>query len=269
MMSVFFTTTIFFLVFMAGCHGVTKPQVHPQSTVLVNLTPHQTKLLSVLKQVPPAGWPRSACKPAILPRFKLESILGKEATDALTCYTSGTCADIHTVDALSNEELEQRGYTSSRITDLRKMSRDIGRGLARAPLSGGFAYRVIKSVPSESVADLIEHWQEKKPIGMGEKFRPALASASWDTSLLERRLSQDPASSFHLLYVINSHKGVAIEELSPYRDEREIVLPNSETYLIEKIAPLADKTRILRVDISRFSEPNNPPASSRTLEEKS
>jgi hypothetical protein len=247
--------TIIVLILLASCRSENQHQESQNSSLLVNLSPHQTKLLSVLEKATPALWPkRPTCKPRIMPAFRLRSILGNEAADALICYTSGTCAEIHAVDALSNDELEKKGYTSSRIAELRAMSGKIAKGLARAPLSGGNAYRVIKSVPAESVADLIEHWQDRKPIGLGEGFRPALASASWNTSFLERRLSQDPPSNYNLLYVISSHNGVAIEELSPYPQEGEIVLPSSEKFIIEEIAPLVDRQRTLRIDIKSFSE---------------
>ena len=238
-----------------GCHKSNQKQESTASTsissVVKTMTPRQRDLLALLDRTPPAAWPQKpSCAPGVLSAMRLRSLLGPEATSALTCFTEGSCADIHTADALADGDLVARGYPQNRIAELRKMSQQIHLGLRRAPKSNMPAYRVIKSVSPEHVAGLMEFWHDRLPIGLGEEFRPALASASWDTSLLEKRLSKDPNPNFHLLYVIKGHQGVPIETLSPFPAEHEVLIPKDETFKIESIAPLAEKKGVLRIDLS-------------------
>jgi hypothetical protein len=85
--------------------------------------------------------------------------------------------------------------------------------------------------------------EKQQLIGLGAIDRPALTSTTWDPavaskfagpSLLQKFFSPD---TYSVLMIIEQSRGLPIEDISIFKEEKEVILPRDALYKIDSMAP--------------------------------
>ena len=164
--------------------------------------------------------------------------------DAIYSYTSSDSGKIRHVEVHSDVELIKQGYHIEDIKILRDHALVINNGLKKLPKVSQVVFRGMADVSAENLALWAKNWHEKLPMYLSAEQRPALTSASWNLEIAERFTksfrSADGHVHFNILMELRDHKGIAIENISIYPSECEVLIPSHQQFIIEKMAPMAD-----------------------------
>ncbi len=162
--------------------------------------------------------------------------------------TKGEYRGIRLVESTPKEDLLKTGMHRSEIDKMLKKSEVINDGLKKLPIFGNTVYRGLKGLSEEQIAHWIGAWKSRRPLGLGPHDVPATSSASWNiytaTGFISSHLLMSGRTDrYAVVLEITSHRGVAIQNVSGFPNEYEVLLPRDQRVMIEAIAPLEGAPR--------------------------
>ena len=225
----------------------------PLSSSVSRLTISVPKALAMVASESPRAWPTKVVSPQpILSQKQIMAKLSSEEQEALTMYTYVGFEQIRQYENSTSAELKAQGWSAFEIKSATLFSQTMDRALRKLPVTDGVLYRGIRSVEPKVIANFVWHWQEKVPLGLGPKNKPAVTSTSWDPQIAKSfvfhkwRPNQD--DTYGILFEIRQgHKGVGIEQIAVHTFQREVLLPKDSHFMIERIAPIEGESKVLSV----------------------
>jgi hypothetical protein len=182
----------------------------------------------------------------------VEHKVGWNFIQALEGFTTSEFLSIRLIESYRDDELLASGWSPYQIKAWRQRSDDIHQGFGKLPAYNGVVYRGLARLPAEQIQSWMKKMEQRQPIGLGAIDRPALTSASWDPAVATHfagfTLWQKFFSSqgYSVLMIIDQRRGLAIDDISIFKNEREVILPRDAMYFIDRMVPALDaKGRII------------------------
>jgi hypothetical protein len=222
-----------------------------------------SKAIARIKREAPSHWPAMRIRPnPILSEEEIAKRLSDDELSALKEYTYAGFDQVRLFENSSREALLDAGWTGKKIDTIAKKSSLISSAIAKLPPITWSVYRGIRKVEAEDVARLVMLWEQKKPMGLGPSNKPAVTSTSWNPEVAQLflRWQWNPAKDdrYGIIFSIGgNHGGVAIEHISHLPRQREILIPQSTRFVIERIAPVEGEERMLVVTLKAQEKPKN------------
>ena len=184
----------------------------------------------------------------------MATTLTSEELHALKEYTWVGFDQVRLFENNTTEELLSSGWSAKKIELMAQKSRDINSAIHKIPPIQWVVYRGIRQVDPEDVARLVNLWEQKRPMGLGPNNTPAITSTSWNPDVAQSflRYNWNPAKDkrYGIIFSISGkHGGVGIENISVKPRQREILIPQSTRFTIERIAPVAGEERMLTISL--------------------
>jgi hypothetical protein len=189
--------------------------------------------------------PALVAKPQNIPSYEqVESLLGSRFTTSVTSYTRSHDT-LRRVEISTDDDLMQSGYNLPTIGRHRQTIRVINDGLSRLPATNQAVYRGMNNVPPEDMSMLINKWKTKATTHLGPNGLAAITSASWDLKVAKdfafMYRGSDGPPKFFVIMVLRNHRGVPIQNLSEFPAEHEVLIPSSQKFIIENMAPIMNE----------------------------
>ena len=198
--------------------------------------PHRLPLKTRPKEQLPGKWDAT---------FKA----GIKFTDAVHGYTFADYRSINLIETTPPSDLTKLPISAKEIKKWADRARLINEGLKKMPIFKGTIYRGITDVKIATLAQWVSNWREQRLVGLGRNNKASLISCTWDIDVADifvnpiGRILQ--SHLFSVLFVIKEHRGVSVENISKYTNEREILLPSDQKFLIDHMAPLENGNRTM------------------------
>lgn len=173
----------------------------------------------------------------------VERKVGWDFINALEGFTTTDFMTIRMTESYPDDELMSKGWSPAQISAWRQRSDVIHKGFNKLPAYKGIVYRGLTRLPADQILSWARKMEKQQLIGLGAIDRPALTSATWDPavahkfaspSILQKFFSPD---TYSVLMIIDQSRGLPIEDLSIFKNEREVILPRDALYKIESMAP--------------------------------
>lgn len=209
--------------------------------------------LATLAHESPAEWPTKAIAPQpILNQKQILAKLSNEEQQALTVYTYAGFEQVRLYENSTPAELKAKSWSAYEIHAASLFSQAIDRALRKLPVTEGVLYRGIHGISPEDVAIFVWHWQEKVPLGLGPKNKPAVTSASWDPHIAKNfvfhKWKPNQDDTYGILFEIRAgHRGVGIEQIAVHTVQREVLLLKDSRFTIERIAAIQGESKVLKI----------------------
>jgi hypothetical protein len=272
----------FSLLIVGANAQLAKPEKHAQRATLigsllpkgaVTARPQSTKdLISRIYLQSPLPYPVGARTPDVLvtkPVSRNEN--GKQFNRLVAEFTNFSFEKIRRVETTPRDQLIASGMSSAEINSWHTKATMINNGLKKLPRVHQTVYRGVRDVQREHVARFVALWLDRKPLALGPNDLPALTSTSWRPEvaslfLIDRNLRSKRKNLFDILFVIDDHQGVGIENLSVLRGEAEVLLPTNSWFMIENIIPVENENATIIIKLKGVkSAAQNHRASVRSL----
>jgi hypothetical protein len=227
----------------------------PITDSVSRLTTTFPKALEVIAKESPRPWPTNSVAPQpILSQKDLMARLTHEEQQSLTMYTYAGFDQVRLYENSTSAELKSAGWSSYDIKSASLFSQQMDRALRKLPVASGSLYRGIHGIKPKDVATFVWHWQEKIPLGLGPKNKPAVTSTSWDPQIAKNfvfhKWKPNYDDSYGILFEIRpGHMGVGIEQIAVHTFQREVLLPKDSKFMIEKVAPIEGESKILSITL--------------------
>lgn len=163
-----------------------------------------------------------------------------EQKKAISDFTDGDYGEIR--------DSEERGKPN-------KAARDLLKAFEKAHPEPGTTYRGIKNMPDA----IIEKWLEHDGVfRLGKGNVGASSSTAWHAGVsVQHSLfmggTDDPSSSYKVLFQIRHKSGIPIEKISAVGPgETEVLIPSDAEFRIKKIAKWQGKQRILVIELEEI-----------------
>lgn len=189
--------------------------------------------------------PSLVAQPQTIPSYnQVENLLGSRFTSSVNDYTRSHDT-LRRVEISSDEDLMQSGYNLPTIGRHRQTIRVINDGLSRLPATNQAVYRGMNNVTPEDMSVFINKWKTKTSTHLGPNGMAALTSASWDLKVAKdfafMYKGSDGPPKFFVIMVLRNHRGVPIQNLSEFPTEHEVLIPSSQKFIIENMAPILNE----------------------------
>ena len=238
----------------AASKGLSQPEFRPRRGKIISAlapagsftTPQKPwDYIGTMLMVSPENLPKNNSKPLnIVTHDMIDDSIETKFFNAIYSYTSSESRNIRHVESHSDLELIREGYDVEDIKILRDHALVINDGLKRLPKVSQVVFRGMADVSSDKLASWIKNWHEKKPMYLSAEQRPALTSASWNLDIAQRfskSFRTNPGQvQFNILMELHNHRGVAIEKISTYPSECEVLIPSHQEFIIEKMSPITN-----------------------------
>jgi hypothetical protein len=211
------------------------------------------KALAVIAKESPRPWPTKSVAPQpILSQKDIMARLTHEEQQSLTMYTYAGFDQVRLYENSTTAELKKAGWSPYDIKAASVFSQQMDRALRKLPVVSGALYRGIHGIKPKDVATFVWHWQEKIPLGLGPKNKPAVTSTSWDPQIAKNfvfhKWKPNYDDTYGILFEIRpGHMGVGIEEIAVHTFQREVLLPKDSKFIIEKVAAIEGESKILTI----------------------
>jgi hypothetical protein len=189
--------------------------------------------------------PSLVAQPQNIPSYnQVENLLGSRFTSSVNAYTRSHDT-LRRVEISSDEDLMQSGYNLPTIGRHRQTIRVINDGLSRLPATNQAVYRGMNNVSPEDMSVFINKWKTKTSTHLGPSGMATLTSASWDLKVAKdfayMYKGSDGPPKFFIIMVLRNHRGVPIQNLSEFPTEHEVLIPSSQKFMIENMAPIINE----------------------------
>lgn len=227
----------------------------PITDSLSRLTISFPKALELVAKESPRPWPTKSVAPhPILSQKDIMARLTHEEQQSLTMYTYAGFDQVRLYENSTSGELKTAGWSSYDIKAASLFSQQMDRALRKLPVASGTLYRGIHGIKPKDVATFVWHWQEKIPLGLGPKNKPAITSTSWDPQIAKtfvfHKWQPSYDDTYGILFEIRpGHTGVGIEQIAVHTFQREVLLPKDSRFMIEKVAPIKGESKILSITL--------------------
>lgn len=174
----------------------------------------------------------------------IKKIAGEEFTEIIFDYTTkpNFAKVFREIELKSVDDLTKSGVASADLNRWMSYSNMVFAGLNKIPKVSSPVYRGMQNLDAQDIAIWVRAWQESKPIGLGYAGEPATTSASWSVDqamrFVREHISSAPDAKYAVLLEISNHRGVAIEKISDYPMEKEVLLPRDLKVIIDAVVPM-------------------------------
>lgn len=215
----------------------------------------------------PEPVPRNGVAPkSRISQSLVERKVGWDFINALEGFTTTDFRNIRITESYLDDELISKGWSSAQINTWRQRSDVIHKGFSKLPAYKGTVYRGLSRLPADQILSWIKKMEKQQLIGLGAIDRPALTSATWDPavasnfagpSLIQKFFSPD---TFSVLMVIDQSRGLPIEDISIFKNEREVILPRDALYKIDSMAPAVNTKGSIIMKLHEAAKSSADPA---------
>lgn len=167
---------------------------------------------------------------------------------AIRGFTYKNYQGVRMVQTRTNDELIKLGVSKENIQVVRQLGESLEKTLAKLPKTPGLVYRGISGLTKKDWEDLFIYKERRSFVTLGQNNMPATTSATWSPHIATGYLYQK-TDGLRVIFGIKQRSGVAIEKLSVYPYEKEVLLPASSLYQITDIAYFERKLDVLYVEL--------------------
>jgi hypothetical protein len=163
-------------------------------------------------------------------------------------FTYKNYQGVRMVQTRTNDELIKLGVSKENIQVVRQLAESLEKTIAKLPKTPGLVYRGISGLTKKDWEDLLVYKDRRSFVTLGQNNMPATTSATWSPHIATGYLYQK-TDGLRVIFGIKQRSGVAIEKLSVYPYEKEVLLPASSLYQITDIAYFERKLDVLYVEL--------------------
>ena len=173
----------------------------------------------------------------------IEKAAGKEFMNTVQSYTEVSFGILRQAENLTLRQAKAAGVSPEIYINTRLKAYLINDGLAKLPVVSQPVYRGLSNVSRDVMQRWLDKFNKGEKIGLGVSDKPGLASASWKPQIAESFayrsdfFSRD-GGEYGVIFEIHNHRGVAIEKISSFANESEVLIPASITFKIESVGLL-------------------------------
>ena len=224
-----------------------------KNIVLASLTPEEAlkpkltleERLATLKE---KGMPPSAKPSRINAEGPAFAALSKAELSAIRNFTFQSYQGLRLVQTRTTDELLKLGVPMETIAIVRQMADTLEKTLTKLPKTPGLVFRGISGLKKKDWEDLFVYKEKRSFVTLGQNNMPATTSASWSPIIATNYLYQN-TDGLKVVFGIKQRRGVAIENISVYPYEQEVMLPASSLYQITDISYFERRSDVLYVEM--------------------
>jgi hypothetical protein len=179
----------------------------------------------------------------ILSPQAIEKAAGKDFMKTVQSYTEVSFRILRQAENLTLRQAKAAGVSPEIYINTRLKAYAINDGLTKLPTVFQPVYRGISNVSRDVMQRWLDKFNKGEKIGLGFSDKPGLASASWRPQIAENFAYRSDffgldGGEYGVIFEIHNHRGVAIEKISSFANESEVLIPASATFKIESVGLL-------------------------------